>query len=332
MYSIIRKALFQLPPEVAHDITLKTLHYVQCCGLTKLIPKSEAPIEVMGLKFPNPVGLAAGLDKNGECIKGLAALGFGFVEIGTVTPRPQVGNPQPRLFRLVEEEALINRMGFNNQGLDEVEERLQGVKFNGILGINVGKNKDTPLEKADEDYLLGFKRMAPYASYITINISSPNTPGLRDLQQGELLQDLLRKLKIAQAAQSKYVPLVVKVAPDLSDEEVQEMAEIFLQEKIDGLIATNTTLSRTGVENSSFAKEAGGLSGKPLFASSTRIVEKFNRILQNKIPIIACGGIFSGGDALEKIKAGASLVQVYTGLIYRGPRLIKEIVLRLQKS
>lgn len=325
MYKLLRKFLFKLPPETAHHLTLEMLQIMHKLQLTKLFPQISAPRDVMGLYFPNPVGLAAGLDKNGDYIDALAALGFGFIEVGTVTPKPQEGNPQPRLFRLVEQEALINRMGFNNKGLDYLVERLKTTKYKGILGVNVGKNKDTPNEKAVDDYLLGFRRVAPNASYVTINISSPNTQALRDLQHGDLLRDLLRTLKQEQAKQEKYVPLVVKIAPDLTNEELQSTAKIIVEEKMDGVIATNTTTSRNGVENSSYANEIGGLSGRPVLARSTSIVKQLHELVQNQIPIIACGGICHAEDAKEKINAGASLVQIYTGLIYRGPKLISEI-------
>lgn len=280
----------------------------------------------MGLNFPNRTGLAAGLDKNGDYIDALASLGFGFIEIGTVTPKPQPGNPLPRLFRLTDHDAIINRMGFNSKGLDYVAERLKKTKYKGILGINIGKNRDTPLENAVDDYRIGFRQMAPFASYITVNISSPNTQSLRDLQHGDLLRTLLKTLKQEQALQSNYVPLVVKIAPDLTLEELKNTAEILLAEKIDGVIATNTTLSRKGAENSPYAKESGGLSGKPLREQSTRIIRELAHLLQNKIPIIGCGGVFSAEDAREKLQAGASLLQIYTGLIYRGPALISELV------
>jgi dihydroorotate dehydrogenase len=328
VYSILKKILFQLAPETAHHVTLNLLRYAYQLRLTQLFSPAtlNQSVKVMGLNFPNRVGLAAGLDKNGDYIEPLSALGFGFVEIGTVTPKPQPGNPKPRLFRLLPEEAIINRMGFNNHGLDHMEAVLQKSHFKGILGINIGKNKDTSLENAVDDYLMGFQRMAPYASYITINISSPNTQGLRDLQQGEKLQNLLANLKNAQAKLKKYIPLVVKVAPDLSSEEINDIAKILLTEKIDGLIATNTTLDRTAVQDSFYAKEAGGLSGKPLMTRSTQMVKEFSTILRDDIPIIACGGIFDADDAKEKYAAGASLVQIYTGLIYRGPKLIHDII------
>ncbi len=327
MYSLIKKILFQMDPETAHAITLKTLRFAHALGVTRFFPTVPSlPCKVMGLHFPNPVGLAAGLDKNGEYIDALATLGFGFIEVGTVTPKPQSGNPKPRLFRLPEQEAIINRLGFNNRGVDYLVERLKRTRFNGILGVNIGKNKNTPLEHALSDYLYGFQRVASYASYVTINISSPNTENLRSLQHGELLQSLLRTLKNAQSLQKKYVPLVVKIAPDLTENELQNIAEILLAEKIDGVIATNTTLSREGVENLPYANEVGGLSGKPLFSRATKIIQQLYPLLKNKIPIIGCGGILSAQDAQAKFSAGAELIQVYTGLIYRGPGLVKELV------
>ncbi len=329
-YSLAKKFLFRLDPEVSHQVTLKSLRLLHRCHLLPHFPPAKSPHQVMGLTFPNPVGLAAGLDKNGDYIDALAALGFGFIEVGTITPKPQQGNDKPRLFRLTEQEAIINRMGFNNKGLDYLVERLQKTKYTGVLGINIGKNKQTPNEQATDDYLLGFRRVAPFASYVTINISSPNTQGLRELQESDKLKSLLSVLKNEQRAfqqsQKKYVPLVVKIAPDLSPEQVGEMAEIFLQEKIDGVIATNTTLSRAGVEQSIYASESGGLSGRPLLHSSTDIVRQLHMILRDDIPIIACGGIFSKEDALAKLAAGARLIQIYSGLIFAGPELIREVV------
>lgn len=325
-YSLLKKLLFQLDPETSHDLTLQALNIAHALKLTKLFSQKNSPCEVMGLQFPNRVGLAAGLDKNGDYIDALAALGFGFIEIGTIVPKPQEGNPKPRLFRLVEQEAIINRMGFNSKGVDYLVQKLQHIKFNGILGINIGKNRDTPNEKALDDYLLCFKRVAAYASYITINISSPNTQGLRDLQHGDALTQLLRALKQEQAAQKKYVPLVVKISPDLTQQELRDTAEIIVTEKMDGVIATNTTLKRDGVEDSPFAKETGGLSGKPLTVLNTTVIKELREVLQDKIPIIGCGGIFSAQDAQEKFSTGAKLIQVYSGLIYRGPGLIAELV------
>jgi dihydroorotate dehydrogenase len=329
-YRILRNLLFCLNPETAHDITLKSLYGLERIKLISFLNSHiSSPREVMGLQFPNPVGLAAGFDKNGDYIDALAALGFGFIEVGTVTPRAQEGNPRPRLFRLPEQEAIINRMGFNNKGVDHLIERLQKITFKGILGINIGKNKETPIEKALDDYLYVLHRVLPFASYITINISSPNTENLRQLQHDDLLQNLLHSLKKTQAlflqTHHKYVPLVVKVAPDLSAEQIAKMSAIFLAEKIDGIIASNTTLSRDGIKNALFAKEAGGLSGAPLSSRATEIVRQFHHILGDQIPIIASGGILTAEDAHQKIEAGARLIQLYSGLIYRGPRLIHQV-------
>ncbi len=325
-YPLIRKILFQLNPETAHHITLHLLKWAEKIGLTRFLPpKTEAPIEAMGLRFPNRAGLSAGFDKNGEYIDALASLGFGFIEVGTITPKPQPGNPKPRLFRLVKEEAIINRLGFNNKGVDYLVEQLKKTKYQGILGINIGKNKDTPIEKAIEDYLYCMKRALPFASYITINISSPNTENLRQLQHGDLLKELLSALKKEQAhfleKQKKYIPLIVKISPDLTSDELKSMADIFLSEKIDGVIATNTTLSRDGITST----EIGGLSGKPLTARSTAIIRELHALLENQIPIIGCGGISNKKDADERIAAGATLLQVYTGLIYQGASLVKEM-------
>lgn len=329
-YTYLKKFLFTLSPELSHDLTLKLLKLVYTLTLTKkLFPTiPTSPKKIMGLTFNNPIGLAAGLDKNGDYIDALASLGFGFIEVGTITPKPQPGNPKPRLFRLEKEAAIINRMGFNNKGVAHLVSKLQKIKYQGVLGINIGKNSDTPLEKAIADYVYTFNAVAEYASYVTINISSPNTQGLRDLQHGELLQNLLRALKHEQSLQKKYVPLVVKISPDLTDDELKNLSEVLLAEKIDGVIATNTTVSRDGVSNSGFAGEAGGLSGKPLCARSTMIVKKLHALLQNQIPIIASGGVMDAESAAEKIAAGASLIQIYSGLIYQGPLLIK---LLLQK-
>lgn len=325
LYSLFRKILFCFDPETSHALSLNLLSYLEKLNLTR-IHRIDHPKTVMGLSFSNPVGLAAGLDKNGDYIDALATLGFGFLEIGSITPRPQPGNPKPRLFRLIKESAIINRMGFNNKGVDYLIERLKQTKYRGILGINIGKNRDTVLANALDDYLFVMKRVLPFASYITINISSPNTEGLRDLQHGEYLRTLLRELKKEQANyKEKYVPLVVKISPDLTFDEISHMANIFLEEKIDGVIATNTTISRDGVEHSPFATELGGLSGKPLLLQSNMILQQFHQLLQSKIPLIGCGGIFSADDAKAKSDAGASLVQLYTGLIYQGPRLVREL-------
>ena len=290
----------------------------------------EKPVICMGIQFPNPVGLAAGLDKNGAYIDALADLGFGFIEIGTITPRPQAGNPHPRLFRLPKAKAIINRMGFNNDGVDKLIENVKASKFKGILGINIGKNADTPVENAVDDYLICLEKVYNYASYITVNISSPNTKNLRSLQSGDALTELLSTLKKRQLElaeeNSHYVPLVLKVAPDLEAEDVQFISKQLIEFKIDGLIVTNTTLSREGVEGLPFAEEAGGLSGAPVFEKSTACLAAFSKALNGEIPLIGVGGILSGEQAVAKREAGASLVQVYSGLIYTGPDLIKDCI------
>lgn len=287
----------------------------------------------MGLTFKNPVGLAAGLDKNGECIDAFGAMGFGFVEVGTVTPRPQAGNDKPRLFRLVEAEGIINRMGFNNLGVDNLIENVKRSNYDGILGINIGKNKDTPIEKGAEDYLICMEKVYQYAGYIAVNISSPNTPGLRSLQYGEALDELLAELKTKQAEleqkHGKYVPLALKIAPDLSDDEISQICESLIKNKIDGVIATNTTLDRSIVEGMKHADEAGGLSGRPVQSRSTEVVRKLHEELGDKLPIIGVGGVDSYVAAKEKMMAGAKLVQVYSGFIYKGPSLVSDIVKNL---
>lgn len=331
-YKLMRALMFQLDAEKAHHIGLQGLSFLEMSGLSPLLyPKAEAtPVNVMGLQFPNAVGLAAGLDKNGDYIEAMAGLGFGFVEIGTVTPRPQPGNPKPRLFRLPEAEAIINRMGFNNLGVDHLIEQVKVSQSDAVLGINIGKNFDTPVEKAVDDYLIGLNKVYAYADYVTINISSPNTPGLRTLQFGESLNELLQQLKEQQAKleqqYQRYVPMAVKVAPDLEDDEVAQLSESFAQHSIDAVIATNTTMSRDGVTGVKNGDEAGGLSGRPVFAKSTDIVRQFRAALPESLPIIAAGGIMSGEDAQQKLDAGASLVQIYSGLIYQGPQLISDIV------
>ncbi|MEC9319595.1 MAG: quinone-dependent dihydroorotate dehydrogenase, partial [Pseudomonadota bacterium] len=277
-----------------------------------------------------PVGLAAGLDKNARCMTGFGQMGFGFIEVGTVTPKPQPGNPKPRLFRLVKDEAIINRMGFNNDGVDALVEQVKQRTYKGVLGINIGKNKVTEEQDALQDYIACLVKVYPYADYVTINISSPNTPGLRNFQHGDALNSLLAGLKAEQKklaeVHNKYVPLVVKIAPDLSAEEVRTMAEAFNEQGIDGVIATNTTLSRDGLSDKTLADEAGGLSGKPVRDRSTDVIRLLRDVLDDAIPIIGVGGIDSAAAAKEKLDAGAALVQVYTGFIYKGPKLIKDIV------
>ncbi len=300
-------------------------------GLLKLADDMPYfPLTVMGLNFPNPVGLAAGLDKNGDYFNALGALGFGFIEVGTVTPRPQPGNDPPRMFRLVEHNAIINRMGFNNKGVDYLAEKVSKRRYKGILGINIGKNKTTPESDALADYLYCMDAIYELADYIAINVSSPNTPGLRDLQFGDNLKRLLAGLKDRQKAlheaSGKYVPLVVKIAPDITDEEVYQIGDCLLETEMDGVIATNTTVSRDGVQHSALAKEAGGLSGQPLQSRSTQVVRVLARRLNRELPIIGVGGIMGGADVKAKITAGASLVQLYSGFIYRGPALVRESI------
>lgn len=330
MFPIIRTALFALDPETAHHATLDALKSAHCLGTLPLLIKrpENDPRKVMGLIFPNPVGLAAGLDKNGAYIDALAALGFGFLEIGTVTPRPQLGNPKPRLFRLPKAQAIINRMGFNNNGVDALVENVKHAKYKGILGINIGKNADTPIEKAAEDYLIGLRKVYTHASYVAINISSPNTKNLRQLQSSEELDSLLSQLKSEQESLSelhgKYVPLALKIAPDLDAEQIKQIAALLIRHRIDGVIATNTTLSREGVENLPHGNEAGGLSGSPVRDKSTAVIRQLSTELNGALPIIGVGGILRGEDALEKMQAGASLVQFYSGMIYRGWELVAE--------
>lgn len=331
-YPAIRKVLFQFDAEKIHELTIKGLKRTGSTPLNALYKQrvTNKPVTVMGIEFPNPLGLAAGLDKNGDCIDAFAAMGFGFVEIGTVTPRPQPGNPKPRIFRLPEANAVINRMGFNNKGVDYLVSQVRAAKFTGVLGINIGKNKDTPEENAKDDYIHCMRKVYDFASYITINISSPNTPGLRSLQYGDALNELLSALKTEQAElekqYNKYVPIAVKIAPDLTEDEVNSIAVSLIDNNIDGVIATNTTLSREGVEGLEHGNEQGGLSGAPVKDKSTTVISLLSKALDNKLPIIGVGGIASSHDANEKIVAGASLVQVYTGFIYQGPPLVKEIV------
>ncbi|USA48324.1 quinone-dependent dihydroorotate dehydrogenase [Acinetobacter sp. C26M] len=329
LYSLARPLLFTLAPERAHELTLSMLDKAHKIGFMHQKVAAK-PVTCMGIEFPNPVGLAAGLDKNGAHIDALAALGFGFIEIGTITPRPQAGNPLPRLFRIPQAKAIINRMGFNNDGVDKLIENVKAAKFKGVLGINIGKNADTPVEDAVSDYLICLEKVYNYASYITVNISSPNTKNLRSLQSGDALTELLQTLKDRQLEladqYNHYVPLVLKVAPDLTPEDIQFIAAQLLQFKIDGLIVTNTTLGREGVENLPNGNEAGGLSGAPVFEKSTECLRQFAKVLAGQIPLIGVGGILSGEQAVAKQQAGASLVQVYSGLIYTGPTLVKDCV------
>lgn len=335
-YSLAKSLMFSMDAERSHNIALSGMNVAASLGLPAILgaERIDEPVEVMGIRFPNPVGLAAGLDKNGTAVDGLAAMGFGFIEVGTVTPRPQEGNPKPRLFRLPEHNAIINRMGFNNAGVDALLANVERARYKGILGINIGKNKDTPNEKANEDYLYCLRKVYSRASYITVNVSSPNTPGLRSLQFGESLNTLLEALKNEQARQAnlhdKYVPIAVKIAPDMTDEEIAMVAESLKTYEMDGVIATNTTLSREGVEESQFAKEAGGLSGAPVRNKSTKVIRVLARELDGALPIIGVGGITEGFDAAEKIEAGASLVQIYSGFIFKGPALVSDSVKAIQ--
>ncbi|WP_304639962.1 quinone-dependent dihydroorotate dehydrogenase [Pseudomonas sp.] len=332
MYSTLRSLLFRLPAETSHDLALDSIGAAGRLGLARHLarPVHTQPVEVMGLTFDNPVGLAAGLDKNGIAVDGLAALGFGFLEVGTVTPRPQPGNPKPRMFRLPEREAIINRMGFNNWGVDALLERLSAVRYSGVLGINIGKNASTPVENAVDDYLYCLRKVYPVASYVTVNLSSPNTPGLRTLQYGETLSRLLAQIKQCQlelqALHGNYVPVAIKIAPDMTAEEVSLVATTLVECGMDAVIATNTTLDRTAVAGLEHAEEAGGLSGGPLTEASTEVIRTLAGALGGRLPIIGVGGIMTGADAVEKLRAGASLVQLYSGFIYRGPELIGECV------
>jgi dihydroorotate dehydrogenase len=338
IYPLFRNILFKLDAEKAHYLGMKGLKLADDLKLSSILfgNNESLPTKVMGIDFPNPVGLAAGLDKNGDYFAALSHCGFGFVEIGTVTPRSQPGNPRPRIFRLPEAQAIINRMGFNNEGVDYLLERVKASSYNGVLGINIGKNFATPVDSALDDYLIALAKVYPYADYVTVNISSPNTPGLRELQFGEALDQLLSGLKKTQQKLSdqyaRYVPLAVKIAPDMDDSAVQKLADTFVQHKIDAVIATNTTSSRQGVENLPYGNEQGGLSGKPVLDKADHVLQVLAAHLQNALPIIAVGGISSGQDALNKIRLGASLVQIYTGFIYQGPALVHECVRVLKES
>ena len=337
-YSLIRPLLFTLDPERAHHLTLSALRAVHSMGLCRPLwgkPVSD-PVQVMGIEFPNRVGLAAGLDKDGDCIDGLGALGFGFVEVGTVTPKPQPGNDKPRLFRLPEASAVINRMGFNNHGVENLVENVRRARYRGVIGVNIGKNKATPNEQALDDYLIGLRSVYDVARYVTVNISSPNTPGLRDLQQGDDLDHLLGGLKEEQKRladqHGHYVPIAVKIAPDLDEAAVDAVAETLLRHEMDGVIATNTTLARDAVSGLMHGEETGGLSGAPVRERSTAVVSRLHQRLGDDLPIIAVGGILDAEGAREKIAAGAKLVQLYTGLIYRGPRLVREVAQALAEG
>lgn len=337
MYSLTRRFLFSMDPEKAHDFTIGLMKNIGKSPFKCFLggAKNPTPKQVMGLTFPNPVGLAAGLDKNGECLDAWFALGFGFVEIGTVTPRPQAGNDKPRLFRVIEAEGIINRMGFNNNGVDYLVEQVKQVKDRtGIVGINIGKNKDTPVEHGKDDYLICLEKVYTHADYVAVNISSPNTPGLRSLQYGEALDELLVALKTRQAElaaqHGKYVPIAVKIAPDMSDEEIAQTADSFVRHQIDGVIATNTTLSREEIAGLPHCDEAGGLSGAPLQARSTAFIKQLAKEIDGRLPIIGVGGIDSVQSAQEKLDAGADLVQIYSGFIYQGPPLLHKLVSNLR--
>jgi dihydroorotate dehydrogenase len=331
MYPLARPFLFGLDAETAHGLGLKALDLAYRTGTTPLVarPITPMPTKVMGLTFPNPVGLAAGMDKNGAHIDALFALGFGFVEIGTVTPRPQPGNPKPRMFRLPQYQAVINRLGFNNEGVDALVRNVEAARRDrGLLGINIGKNKDTANERAASDYLYCLERVYPLADYVTVNISSPNTAGLRELQEEQALRQLIGTLRDAQedlaAQHGKRVPMLVKIAPDLSDSDIDAVARVLGDMQVDGVIATNTTVSRLSVQDHPLARETGGLSGAPLFEKSTGVLRRLTSALAGELPVIAAGGITDGAKALAKLEAGAALVQLYSGLIYRGPDLVRE--------
>ncbi len=333
MYKLARPFLFGFDAERAHGLGLKAIETAYRTGTIPLLarPPQPLPTKLLGLTFPNPVGLAAGLDKNGAHAEALFGLGFGFVEVGTVTPRPQPGNPRPRMFRLPAHQAVINRLGFNNEGVDALVRNIGRIRRrSGILGINIGKNKDTSNERAASDYLFCLERVYPLADYITVNISSPNTAGLRELQEEQALRQLIGSLREAQedlaAQHGKRVPMLVKLAPDLSDDDIDAVARVLGDLGVDGVIATNTTVSRISVQDDPLAHETGGLSGAPLMGQSTLVLRRLRTRLPDRIPLIGVGGILSGADAVAKMAAGASLVQIYSGLVYRGPELIGECV------
>jgi dihydroorotate dehydrogenase len=329
-----------MDPESAHNLTLPALRSAARMGLVTMPKPAPDPRTVMGINFPNPVGLAAGLDKDGAYIDGLAALGFGFIEVGTVTPRAQPGNPMPRMFRLPQAQAIINRMGFNNGGVDAFVANVRASKFHqndeGVLGLNIGKNASTPIENAVDDYLICLEKVYPYASYVTVNISSPNTKNLRQLQGGSELEALLTQLKDAQARLSdqhkRYVPIALKIAPDIDEEQIKVIAQALLRYKMDAVIATNTTISREAVSHLKHGNEAGGLSGAPVREASNTVIRALKKEVGDALPIIGVGGILNAHDARGKIEAGASLVQLYTGLIYRGPALIRECAHALRET
>jgi dihydroorotate dehydrogenase len=335
-YGLLRPLLFQLDPERAHAVTLSLLDAAARVGLPPARSPAGSPVRVMGLEFPNPIGLAAGLDKNGAHIDALGRLGFGCLEVGTVTPRPQPGNPRPRMFRIPQARAVINRMGFNNLGVDRLVRNVRASAYRGVLGINIGKNFDTPIERAELDYLACMRKAYAVASYLAVNISSPNTRNLRQLQQADELGRLLAALKAEQQRladqHGRYVPLALKIAPDLEPDEVRAVAERVIAHGIDAVIATNTTLSRDGVEGLPHCREAGGLSGAPLTARAAQVVRLLAQHLQGRVPIIGVGGIMRAEDAAARLEAGASLVQLYTGLVYAGPDLIYQCVERTSRA
>ena len=333
-YKIARSLLFKLDAEKAHDVSINGLRALQSLGLTPLLEPNlkNNPINIMGLNFPNRIGLAAGLDKSGQCINGFGSMGFGFVEVGTITPRPQSGNPKPRLFRLKEHNAIINRMGFNNPGIEKaIDNIIKSSKgYGGVVGINIGKNKITPNAQALDDYMKGLRSFYNIADYIAVNVSSPNTSGLRELQSPEyakkLISPLMKERDLLSHQYEKIVPIAVKLDPDMQRDQIMALAELFLELKIDAVIATNTTVSRNKVQDHKLSQELGGLSGKPLHSQSNDAIHNFKNSLNDEIPIIGVGGILSKKDAEEKIEAGAKLLQIYTGLIYKGPALIRELI------
>ena len=338
MYDFLRPLLFKLDPEVAHGLTLYGLGVAQRSGFAHWLAKRPAdlPTTAFGITFPNPVGLAAGLDKNADHLDALATLGFGFIEVGTVTPRPQPGNDKPRMFRLAGHEAIINRLGFNNGGVEALVSNVQKAAYRGVLGINIGKNKDTPNERAVDDYLICLRRVHEHASYITVNISSPNTQGLRDLQEEATLRRFITTLHEAQeqlgSQQGKRKPMLLKIAPDLAEAKLDAIAEVLLDTGIDGIICTNTSIDHASVADDPQSAEMGGLSGKPLFDRATAVLAGMSKRVQGRIPLVGVGGILDGSNAAEKVEAGAALVQIYSGLIYRGPQLVNECVDEMRRQ
>lgn len=330
--ALARPLIFMADAENAHNMTIKAARRIQQSSFSRFFKQSvpNSPVEIMGLKFKNPLGLAAGLDKNAEAVDFFGNLGFGFIEVGTVTPKMQEGNPKPRMFRVLDASGIINRMGFNNKGVDNLVHNLKQVKYDGIIGVSIGKNETTPLEHAADDYLLCMEKVYPYADYIAVNISCPNTPDLTDLQQSDTFTNLISPLKKAQERladeHGTYVPLVVKISPDLYDNELRSLCKVCMEQHVDGITCTNTTVSRDIVHGMMHANEWGGLSGQPLFHRSTRILKLVAEMVEHSIPLIGVGGISNAVQAREKIEAGASLVQIYSSLIYKGPHVIKEIV------